>query len=214
MTVQFVFNAEPRADEGKGASRRLRRQGKVPAVIYGAGKQPQSIMLEQREILKQLENEAVYSHILDVKLSGGSERVILKDMQRHPFKPIVLHVDLLRVSETAALRVHVPLHFLGEDSAPGVKAGGMVNHNIIEVEVSCLPKDLPEFLEVDLSALELGDAAHLSDIKLPKGVELLQLSHGPEHDLPVAGISLPRGAVDAAAEESEGEGEGEEPAAS
>ncbi|QKT02855.1 50S ribosomal protein L25/general stress protein Ctc [Ectothiorhodospiraceae bacterium 2226] len=205
MTAQFVLNGEPRADVGKGASRRLRRAGKVPAVIYGAGKDPQSITLEQREILKQLENEAVYSHILDLKLGGKAERVVLKDMQRHPFKPIVLHVDLLRVSENEALRVHVPLHFMGEDTAPGVKAGGIVSRNIIEAEISCLPKDLPEFLEVDLSGLNVGDSVHLSDIKLPKGVELPELAHGPEHDLPVASISLPRGAVEAAGEEAEGE---------
>ncbi len=196
MSVDFVLNADVRNDEGKGASRRLRRTGKVPAVIYGAGKDPVSISLNHNDLLKHLEHEAFYSHILTVKLEGASESAILKDLQRHPSKPMVLHLDLLRISANETIRVHVPLHFVGEDVAPGVKTGGgMITRNITEVEVSCLPKDLPEFITVDLSTLELSASVHLSGLALPAGVSLVELAH--EHDLPVVGIHPPRGTKEA-----------------
>jgi large subunit ribosomal protein L25 len=215
MSESFVVEAEPRTDLGKGASRRLRREGKVPGVIYGAGKEPASISLEQNVLLHQLENEAFFSHILTVKVGKKEEQAILKDLQRHPSKPVVLHVDLQRVSAKEKIRVHVPLHFLNEDSAPGVKAGGLVSHHITEVEVSCLPKDLPEFLEVDLGGMDLDTNIHLSDIGLPSGVELVELLHGEGHDQSVVTIHLPRGAKEEEAEEAEAEevaaaGEGEE----
>ena len=216
MSESFVVEAEPRTDLGKGASRRLRREGKVPGVIYGTGKEPVSISLEQNVLLHQLENEAFFSHILTVKVGKDEEQAILKDLQRHPSKPFIMHVDLQRVSAKEKIRVHVPLHFLNEETAPGVKAGGLVSHNITEVEVSCLPKDLPEYLEVDLGSLDLEDVVHLSEIPLPKGVELVELLHGEGHDQSVITIHLPRGAKEEEeAEEAEaGEvaaaGEGEE----
>ena len=216
MSESFVVEAEPRTDLGKGASRRLRREGKVPGVIYGTGKEPVSISLEQNVLLHQLDNEAFFSHILTVKVGKDEEQAILKDLQRHPSKPFIMHVDLQRVSAKEKIRVHVPLHFLNEETAPGVKAGGLVSHNITEVEVSCLPKDLPEYLEVDLGSLDLEDVVHLSEIPLPKGVELVELLHGEGHDQSVITIHLPRGAKEEEeAEEAEaGEvaaaGEGEE----
>jgi large subunit ribosomal protein L25 len=215
MSESFVVEAEPRTDLGKGASRRLRREGKVPGVIYGAGKEPTSISLEQHVLQHQLENEAFFSHILTVKVGKNEDQAILKDLQRHPSKPIILHVDLQRVSAKEKIRVHVPLHFLNEDTAPGVKAGGLVSHHITEVEVSCLPKDLPEYLEIDLGGLDLEGNVHMSEIALPKGVELVELLHGEGHDQSVVTIHLPRGAKEEEAEEGEAEvaaaaGEGEE----
>jgi large subunit ribosomal protein L25 len=215
MSESFVVEAEPRTDLGKGASRRLRREGKVPGVIYGAGKEPTSISLEQHVLQHQLENEAFFSHILTVKVGKNEDQAILKDLQRHPSKPIILHVDLQRVSAKEKIRVHVPLHFLNEDTAPGVKAGGLVSHHITEVEVSCLPKDLPEYLEIDVGGLDLEGNVHMSEIALPKGVELVELLHGEGHDQSVVTIHLPRGAKEEEAEEGEAEvaaaaGEGEE----
>ncbi len=206
MSTDFVLSAEVRTDTGKGASRRLRRAGKVPAVMYGAHKDAVPLTLSQQELLHHLENEAFFSHILTVKLPDGEEKAILKDLQRHPSRPLVMHVDLQRVSESEKIRVHVPLHFVNEQHAPGVRAGGLVTHNLVEVEVICLPKDLPEFIEVDLSGLELNGILHLSDLKLPAGVELVELAHGAGHDLPVASVHLPRGAKEEeAAEEGEAE---------
>jgi large subunit ribosomal protein L25 len=215
MSESFVVEAEPRSDLGKGASRRLRREGKVPGVIYGAGKEPVSISLEQHVLQHQLENEAFFSHILTVKVGKNEDQAILKDLQRHPSKPILLHVDLQRVSAKEKIRVHVPLHFLNEDTAPGVKAGGLVSHHITEVEVSCLPKDLPEYLDIDLGGMDLEGNVHMSEIALPKGVELVELLHGEGHDQSVVSIHLPRGAKEEEAEEGEvveaaAAGEGEE----
>jgi len=211
MSSEFVLTAEPRTEQGKGASRRLRREGKVPAILYGAGKDPVPLSVNHNELLKQLENEAFYSHILTVELDGKTEQAVLKDLQRHPAKPFILHLDLMRVSAGEKIRVNVPLHFIGEDVAPGVKiGGGIVTHAVTEVEVSCLPKDLPEYIEVDLSALELGESLHLSDLKLPPGVELVQLLQGEEHDVAVAAIQATRGSTAAGgAEEGEGEEESE-----
>ncbi len=215
MSVTFDVTAEVRSDTGKGASRRLRRNGRIPAVIYGAGKEPQSLTMDHDTILHNLENEAFYSHILNISIDGKSEKAVLKDLQRHPYKPLITHLDLQRVSDREALRMHVPLHFLGEDVAPGVKqGGGIVSHLVNDVEITCLPKDLPEYIEADLSGLELGGTLHLSDLTLPAGVSLTELAHGPEHDLPVASIHAPRGggeAADAAPSDEEGEsGEGGE----
>ena len=197
MAENFILEAEPRDDLGKGASRRLRRTGQVPAIMYGAGKEPTSISLNQNALIHHLENEAFFSHILTVKLGGQEENAILKAVQRHPSKPTINHIDLQRVSAKEKIRLHVPLHFINEDVAPGVKEGGMVAHSVIEVEVQCLPKDLPEFIEVDLGALEMDGIFHMTDIVAPKGVELFELTHGTDHDQPVASIHLPRGAKDA-----------------
>ncbi len=210
MSSEFVVSAEPRKDQGKGASRRLRRTGKVPAILYGAGKDPVSLTLDHNELLKQLENEAFYSHILTIDMGGKKEQAILKDMQRHPAKPFILHMDFMRVSAGEKIRVNVPLHFTGAEAAPGVKiGGGIATHAVTEVEINCLPKDLPEYINVDLSELELGQSLHLSDIKLPKGVELVQLLQGEEHDAAIAAIQATRGAGDAEEMEAAASEEGE-----
>jgi large subunit ribosomal protein L25 len=205
----FTLIAETRSEQGKGASRRLRRSGKVPAVIYGAGKDPALLSLDHDELVNQLKSEAFFSSILTVKVGNSEDQAILKDLQRHPSKPYILHMDLQRVSAKEAIRVHVPLHFINEAKCPGVKEGGVITHNLTEVEVSCLPKDLPEYLELDLGNLELDQTVHMSEIKLPSGVELVELMHGEEHDQPVVGIHLPRGAKEEEAEEEAGEEGGE-----
>ncbi|MEJ2059303.1 MAG: 50S ribosomal protein L25/general stress protein Ctc [Gammaproteobacteria bacterium] len=213
MSNEFIINAQPRDDQGKGASRRLRREGLVPGILYGAGKEPTPIAVAQNELAHQLENDAFYSHILTVKIGKATEKAVLRDLQRHPSHPTILHFDLQRVSEDSAVRVHVPLHFINEDKAPGVKQqGGVVSHHLVEVEIASLPKDLPESIEVDLGGLNVGDAIHLSELKLPKGVEIVELSHGDEHDNAV--VSIHHARVTAAEEPEAGEAaaEGEEPA--
>jgi large subunit ribosomal protein L25 len=214
MAISFELNAEPRTDTGKGASRRLRHAGKVPAIMYGGNKEPESLTLDHNEVIRNLEHEAFYSHILTIKVGGTSTRAVMRDLQRHPSKPFVQHMDLMRVSESEKLRMNVPLHFIGEEIAPGVKAGGMVSHEIIEVEVECLPKDLPEYIEVDVSGLDVGDSLHLSDLVMPAGAILLELARGEGHDLGVVSIHAKRGAEEveeeaAAAPEAAAEG-GEE----
>jgi large subunit ribosomal protein L25 len=191
MAIDFILNAEKRDDQGKGASRRLRRAGRVPGILYGGDDAPQAISLDHNEMIRNTAHEAFYSHILTVKLGGKDVQALVKDMQRHPAKPVIMHVDLLRVQADKAVRVHVPLHFLNEKTAPGVKeAGGVVSHHEIEVEVECLPKDLPEYLEVDCGAMQVGDAIHLTEVPLPEGVRLVALSHGDvkDHDQPVVSI--------------------------
>lgn len=203
--VDFNITAEVRSDLGKGASRRLRHEGKVPAVIYGGEKDPVSLTLDHDDLFHHLENEAFYSHILNIDVAGSKEKAVLKDLQRHPAKPIILHADFMRVSEKEKLKMAVPLHFINEEQAPGVKKGGIVTHNITEVEVQCLPKDLPEYLEVDLAGIEIEQILHLTDIKLPAGVELVELLHGEEHNQAVAAIHKTR-----ASKEAEEAGEGAE----
>ena len=213
MSEDFIVNAELRDDLGKGASRRLRHEGKFPAVMYGAGEDPVSLTLDHNEMLKHLEHEAFYSHILTIKMGGKDAKAVLKDLQRHPAKPFIMHADFLRVSDKEKLRMHVPLHFIGEDVAPGVKiGGGMVTHNMNDVEISCLPGNLPEFIEVDVSNLEMDQAVHLSELKLPEGVEIVELSHGEGHDQAVAAIHATRASKEAdagaeAGEEAAAEGE-------
>ncbi len=208
--VDFTLSAEVRTDLGKGASRRLRHANKVPAIIYGAGKEPMSITLEHHKLANNLENEAFYSHILTIDVDGSSEKAVLKDLQRHPAKPVILHADFLRVSDTEKLKMNVPLHFINEESAPGVKAGGVLTHNLTEVEIQCLPGNLPEYLEVDMAGVEMEQIIHLTDIKLPEGVELVELSHGEGHDQAIAAIHKTRASKDADTEEgAEGEAEGE-----
>lgn len=190
--MSFVFQAEVRSDLGKGASRRLRRnEAQVPAVVYGGDKAPQSIGLLAKELAKLLENEAAFSHVIALNVAGATETVLIKALQRHPSKGFVVHADFQRVVAGQKLTAHVPLHFLNEATAVGVKTGGgEISHTISEVEVSCLPKDLPEFIEVDLAKVEVGQTVHLSDLKLPKGVELVALAHG--NDLAVANIHAAR----------------------
>jgi large subunit ribosomal protein L25 len=209
MSEDFVLNAVARDDLGKGASRRLRRLAEqVPAIVYGGKKKPASISVSHKDLLKHLENEAFYSHIISLVVDGKAEDVILKDMQRHPAKPRVLHADFLRVSKTTKLTTSVPLHFINEETSKGVKLqGGKIVHNMVQLEITCLPANLPEFIEVDLADMELGQILHISNLKLPKGVTSVALSHGPDHDLPVVSISKPKGASvdEAAAEGAEGE---------
>ena len=217
MSEDFVLNAELRADTGKGASRRLRHAGKVPAILYGAGKEPTALTLIHNELAHQVENEAFFSHILKVNVDGKGEQAIVKDLQRHPSRPVIMHIDLQRVSATEKIRVQVPIHFVNEDKAPGVKEGGLITHSVTEVEIACLPGNLPEYIEVDLSGLELNDIFHLTDIKLPEGTELVELTHGEGHDQPVASVHMPRAAKETSEEEegaeAAGEGESSEPAA-
>ncbi len=172
MSANFEITAESRTDTGKGASRRLRHTGKLPGIVYGAHKEPTMITLVHHELIHALDNEAFYSNLLTLKLDGKAQTVILKDLQRHPAKPFVLHVDFQRVQADEKIRLHVPIHFVNEETCPGIKAGGQASHVMADVEVTCLPKDLPEFIEVDMSKLEMGAIVHVSQLSLPAGVEL------------------------------------------
>jgi large subunit ribosomal protein L25 len=192
MAISFVLNVESRSDMGKGASRRLRRAGKIPAIIYGGDKDPEALTLSHNEVLRNLEHEAFYSHILTIKSAGNEMQAILRDLQRHPSKAIIMHMDLQRVSATEKLWTNVPIHIIGEDISPSVKAGCLVSHDLTDVEVECYPKDLPEYIEVDISALELGESIHLSDLKVPDGVTLTELERGEDHDASVVSIHAKR----------------------
>jgi large subunit ribosomal protein L25 len=188
-TAQFELIAELRSDLGKGASRRLRREGKVPAILYGSHQEPVSIMLSANELGKSLKHEAFYNHILKIQVNGKPERAVLKDLQRHPYKPTILHLDLQRVNETEELRMNVPLHFTNEAACVGVKlGGGSIFHQTSEVEIHCLPKDLPEYIEVNMLEMEIGQTLHLSDLVLPEGVVIPGLVKDEESDLPVATV--------------------------
>lgn len=199
----FEVNAAKRDFHGKGAMRRMRRTNEVPAVVYGGHGEPQSIKVYQNEMRRHLDHEAFYSHILTLKIDGAAEQVVLKDLQRHPFRDELIHVDFQRVVAGEALTREVPLHFVNEDDIPGVKEGGVVDHVMNEVEVRCLPKNLPEYLEVDMAGMEIGDTRHLSDIKLPEGVELIALSHDDDEDLTIATVVVPRAAVEEDTDDAE-----------
>ncbi len=191
------------ADVGKGASRRLRHTGKVPGIIYGSGKDPVSFTVVHDDLMHHLEHEAFYSHILTVTVDGKAQKAVLKDLQRHPAKPKVLHVDFLRVSDTDVINMQVPMHFINEDISMGVKAGGLVSHLLSTIEITCKASDLPEYLQIDLVNLDVGGSLHLSDIDLPKGVQITALTHGADHDLPVVSIHAPKGGDDTTEEEGE-----------
>jgi len=184
MSLNFEIKAVPRVDAGKGASRRLRRRGLVPGIVYGAHKDPEMIAVNHIDLVLQLEHEVFYSHVLTLDLEGQKQPVVLKDLQRHPARPLILHLDLQRVSETEELVLHVPLHFVGEVLSLGVKKGGRVAHHLTDLEISCLPRDLPEFIQVDISQLDMNDSLHLADLKLPAGVSIPKLESG-ENDLVV-----------------------------
>jgi large subunit ribosomal protein L25 len=189
MTKQhFVLDAEVRTDLGRSASRCLRRNDKIPAVIYGAGKEPISLTLDHNKVIHALEHEAFYSSILEIKVGSKTEKAVLKDLQRHAYKPKVVHVDFLRVDSKTEIHMHVPLHFTGE--CPAVKDGGVMTHLVNEVEVICLPGDLPEYLNVDISGLQLDHTIHLSELTLPKGVRLAELAH--DNDAAIVNVHLPR----------------------
>ncbi len=205
MSNKFTLNAEVRETKGKGSSRRLRRlEGKIPAIIYGGkGKEPANITLLHKELVKSTENEAFFSHIITLNIGKKEEQVIIKDLQRHPAKLQFLHADFLRVDSDVAITVHVPLHYINEEDCDGVKLqGGVVSHTLIEAEVSCLPADLPEYIEVDMIDVEMDQIIHLSDLKLPNGVQLVALTHGEGHDLPVAAIHAPKRVIETTEDEA------------
>ena len=188
----FEIVAQARERKGKGASRRLRRTGYIPGILYGANKDPVNIQLEHNDVIKHTDLEAFYSHVLTLKLPSGGERVVLKDMQRHPYKAQVLHMDFLRVDENEKLAMRVPFHFINEDTCLGVKAGGVLSHVMTEIDILCLPRDLPEYIEVDVEHLELGDSLHLSDLTIPTGVEIAALAHGGDDAQSVVSVQVPR----------------------
>ncbi len=190
MSTEFKLSATPRSELGKAASRRLRRLDKrIPAIVYGGESEPCSITLDGNEVSKSLKYESFYSQILTLDIDGQSEKVVLKAMHRHPAKSTVMHMDFLRISKKQAITMRTPLHFVGEDVCPGIKqGGGAASHLMTDVEIKCLPEYLPEFIEVDVSKLNIEQSLHLSDLKLPAHVEIPQLAQGSEHDLPVVSI--------------------------
>jgi large subunit ribosomal protein L25 len=195
MSTNFELSAATRTDKGKGASRRLRREADlVPAVIYGAGKDAVSISLEHRFVIKALENEAFYTQVIDLSIDGKAQQVVLKDLQRHPFRPRIMHMDFLRIKAGEKINMTIPFHFIGEDVAPGVKLdGGVVSRVTSEAEVSCLPQHLPEFIEVDVSEMKMDELLHLSDIRISKDIEFTALAH--ENDPAVVSIHKARAEV-------------------
>ena len=205
MKQIFEIEAQDRSDMGKGASRRLRRQGLVPGILYGARREPRLLSMSHTDLIQRLEHEAFYSHVLTLKIGDQTQEVILKDLQRHPAKPFVQHVDFLRVRATEKLRTNVPIHLLNETTAVGVKLGGAVARHIPDVEITCLPKDLPEFIEIDIAEMDMGDTVMLSELKLPAGVEL----YAAENDLPV--VSVHSGYAEQEEVEEGEEGEEEAP---
>jgi large subunit ribosomal protein L25 len=201
MAQTHEIKAQSRNDEGKGASRRLRRAAMVPAVVYGGTQPPQSIQIEHNTILLAAKNEWFFSSILDLNVDGKVQKVLVRDWQKHPFKQQMLHMDFLRVNENEAIRVNVPLHFLNQEKSPAGKTSGVViSHNLTEVEVSCLPANLPEFIELDLGELKPGDIIHLSQVKLPKGVEITALHLGADHDIAVVTANTVKEEAEPAAE--------------
>ena len=173
MAEKFDLIAEIREDAGKGASRRLRREGKVPAIIYGAGRPPRALVFDHNRVIQQLENEKFYSSVLNIKVGEKSQAAILKDVQRHPARPFVMHLDFQRIVADQEITIDVPIHFINEAECVGVKTEkGLLAHNMVEVEITCLPANLPEYIEIDVANLHLGDAVHLSQLKLPEGVEV------------------------------------------
>ena len=195
MSDQLEIAAIPRDDLGKGASRRLRRNADmVPAIIYGAGKDPQPLSIVRKDLEKCLESEAFFSQVIDVNIAGDVQKAILKDLQRHPAKDRVMHADFLRTDAKVALKVNIPIHFVNEESCRGVKLeGGIIEHQALEIEVLCLPAAIPEYIEVDMAVIGLGDSVHLSDVALPEGVESVALSYGEDHDEAIATVIAPRG---------------------
>ena len=192
--ADFELNAELRTDKGKGASRRLRRNADmIPAILYGAGKDPLPLTLAHKDIHKACQNEAFFSRIITIIADGNSQQAIVKDLQRHPAKDRIMHADFLRIQMDQAITVEVPLHFLNEDSCLGVRqGGGNVSHNMTSIEISCLPGDLPEYIEVDIEELDLGDAIHISGLKLADGLSIPSLQQGADHDHVVVSVNAPK----------------------
>jgi len=205
MATIHEITAERRADQGKGASRRLRRAGKVPAVIYGAGSPAENIQFDHLKLSLAAKHDWFSSAILDLLVDGNRQKVLLRDLQKHPVKPQLLHLDFLRIDETKPVRVYVTIRFLNKEKSPAAKTSGVViSHNITEVEVSCLPKDLPEYIDLDLGELGLGDVLHLSDLKLPAGVEIPELKIGKEYDHTVVSAQAVREEAEEAPAEAAG----------
>ncbi len=194
MSISFTVKATRRDDLGKGASRRLRHAGQVPAVVYGGHAEPVSLTIIHKDLWHSLENEAFYSHIIDLEIDGKAEKVVLRDLQRHPYKSFVMHADFQRVSADELMHASVPLHFINEATSVGAKKGGMISHLATEVEITCLPADLPEFVEVDLAKLDLDHTMHLADLVAPKGVSFLELS-AHNNNLGIVVIHMPKGAA-------------------
>ena len=210
MAAEFELQAEVRADLGKGASRRLRLQADlVPAIIYGAGQDPQSLSIAHKDLIKATENEAFFSHILTINVAGDKQNAIIKDLQRHPSKSRILHADFQRILLDQAITVEVPFHFLNEESCVGVKTGGgQISHNMSQITISCLPGDLPEYIEVDLADVNVGEALHMSQVNLPEGVTIPALAQGADYDQVVVSVNInKRAEAEKAAEEAAEEGE-------
>ncbi|ATD05398.1 50S ribosomal protein L25/general stress protein Ctc [Pseudoalteromonas sp. CO348] len=188
----YKLDAEVRSDLGTGASRRLRRADKVPAILYGAGKDAVSLTFDHNKVLKAQEDEGFYTHILTLNIGGESVEAILKDMQRHPYKPKITHLDFQRVDASQKLHTKVPVHFINEEKA--TKGGNTIVHQLTEIEITCLPARLPEFIEVDVATLAVGATLHLSDIKLPAGVVSVELAKGADHDQAVVSVNAPKAA--------------------
>ena len=201
---EFEVVAQPRDALGTNASRRLRRTGRVPGVLYGGGRDPAHISLEENRIRRQIENEAFASHVLTVKVGGEESQAVLKSVHRDPATERVIHMDFQRISASSEIHMHVPLHFINEEHCPGKRAGGIVTRLLVEVEVGCLPKDLPEYIEIDMSALDVGEAVHLSELVLPEGVHVMALTHNPDNDQPVVNVQHPQ-KLEAVEEEAAGE---------
>ena len=193
MSSNYELSTQSRDSFGTGASRRQRRENLVPAVVYGAGKDNESVMLDHDQVMHSLEKEAFHSAIIDLKTDKGSQQVILREVQMHPHRQLVMHVDFQRVRASEKLHMKVPLHFEGSDVAPGVKTdGGILSHPITELDITCLPRDLPEFIAVDVSELNLNESLHLSNIKMPEGVELTATAFPEGEDPTIATISPPK----------------------
>ena len=207
MAKEFDLIAEIREDQGKGASRRLRHEGKVPAIIYGAGRPSRALTFDHNKVIRQLENESFYSSILNIQVNEKSQAAIVKDIQRHPSKQQIVHMDFQRIVEDEKIRMNVPIHYLNAEDAVGVKQeGGSVSQLITDIEVTCLPKDLPEYFEVDIENLGLNEMLYIADIKLPEGVEIPILAQGPENNRPIVSIQFIKEVViEEEVEEIEGE---------
>jgi len=215
MATIHEVNADVREDAGKGASRRLRHAGMVPAIVYGGDKPPRNIQIEHRVVLALAKNEWFFSSVLDLTVGGETEKVLLRDWQKHPYKQQMMHMDFQRIRAGEKLHTSIPLHFIGQDKSPAGKTSGVViSHNVTEVEVACLPEKLPEYIEVDLSTIDQGDIIHLSELNLPEGVEIPALRHGGEHDVPVVTVHAVKIEVDESVEgEAAAGAEGAEAAA-
>jgi large subunit ribosomal protein L25 len=192
MTDLLTLEAEVRTDLGKGASRRLRHANKVPAILYGENEEPISLTLEHKNVFRAQQEEAFYTQVLTLNIAGKPVECLIKDMQRHPFKQVVMHLDFLRIDPNHVVHSNAAIHFINEDEA--AKTGANISHHMNEIAITCLPKDLPEFIEIDLAGLELGQTLHLSDVTLPAGVTSDELAKGEDHDLAVVSANAPKAA--------------------